>query len=140
MRRMVVALTVALMALVVLLPGCGGGKKQDKGADAPRLELMKFALAYHEFADQNRKGPARLDDLQKKRSEFPAAAKLIQDGGFVVIWNAVLFPNSDENDKHVLGYEKAVPDKGGLVLLGGGTIQQMTAEEFKKTPKLPTRQ
>jgi hypothetical protein len=122
------------LLLLGVVAGCGGS-----GAKAPKLELQKFGIAYHEFAADKGRGPAKLDDLQAKQSGFPTVYKLIQDGEVVVVWNGKLFGDSDENDKHVLGYEKAVPEKGGVVLLGGGTVRDLSAEEFKKTPKLPTQ-
>ena len=35
----------------------------------------------------------------------------------------------------VLGYEKDVPEKGGAVAMGDGSVKTMTAEQFKAAPK-----
>jgi hypothetical protein len=56
----------------------------------------------------------------------------IEADRFVVVWGAELEQTATDNDKYVLGYEATVPQEGGLVLLGGGTVRQMSAEEFAK--------
>jgi hypothetical protein len=49
-----------------------------------------------------------------------------------VIWKAALTQSGNENDKLVIGYEKKVPDKDGLVLFGGGSVEELSADNFKK--------
>jgi hypothetical protein len=62
---------------------------------------------------------------------------LIRNGDFVVIWGAKLFADSDKNDAQLLGYEKVVPEKGGMVLMAGGTTRKVSAEEFGRLQRIP---
>ena len=127
---------LALLTLAggFILPGCG-----------PPLEheLKGLGLKYHYFYDENGRGPANADELRQHKSAFgetgelSKAWKAIDNGEFTLIWNAALSPDSDENEKYVLGYEKQVPAQGGLVMFGGCSVRYVSAEEFKKLPKIP---
>ena len=45
--------------------------------------------------------------------DAPRAFEMIRKGRFVVIWDAVLLSDGDENDKYVLGYESSASEDGG---------------------------
>jgi hypothetical protein len=119
--------------LIVPFSGCGNASVEKLGP-----ELRKFALAYHEYAADKGKGPGRLDDLAAQEAGFPAVAKLIRNGDFVVVWGAKLFAESDKNDAHLLGYENVVPEKGGMILTAGGATRKVSAEEFRGIQRIPS--
>lgn len=118
-----------------------------------RLEhdLKVFALLYHEYNAEHDRAPSGLADLEsfaRKHAvgidlsdmyDAPRAFDMIRDGRFVVIWDAVLLSDGDENDKYVLGYESNVPEGGGLVMYAGGSVRYVTAEEFEALPRIKTR-
>ncbi|MCI0464632.1 MAG: hypothetical protein L0Z62_47510 [Gemmataceae bacterium] len=103
-------------------------------------EIQQFGFAYHEYHAAKNQSPRSIEDLRDQASKFPELADAIRSGQFVVIWNAVLNPDGNENDKYVLGYEKQVPERGGLVLRGGGVVERMTPEVFAKTPAMQVKQ
>src|SRR5262245_45646350 len=135
MRTVIYSLLSAVAPLMIC--GCGDATTGGPSEEQSR-ELRRFALAYHEV---NAKGalPSGLEELKSVSSGFPNLFKRIEAGDFVIIWRAVLDPNGDENDRHVLGYEKVVPEKGGVVLMGGGLVRTMTPEEFRQAPKIKTK-
>jgi len=125
--------TTAWLVCAMSLPclsGCGADHT------ARKMELAKFALEYHEFNAAHGAAPARLDDLKERSSAFPNVYTQIEDGRLVVIWNAKLSHDGNENENYVLAYEKTVPEKGGWVIRAGGSVRRMTAEEFQKLPKI----
>jgi hypothetical protein len=129
MRRFRLLPVAALMVAVVLLSGCGQGSSTSAVA---KKDVQSFGLAYVEFLGEKKASPKGIDDLAAKKSTFGKLPDQIKDGTFVVVWNATLSQNGNENDKLVIGHEKNAADKGGLVLFGGGTVEQLTADAFKK--------
>ena len=120
-RFLATLLVVSLAAL-----GCGG-----KDADAEYMnQLRAFAKAYHSYADSTKMSPTSLADLKSDWATFPRVREDIESGQFVVAWGVSLERSATVNDRYVLGYEVDAPQNGGLVLLGGGTIRQVNAEEF----------
>ena len=114
-------------------------------------DLKVFALLYHEYNAEYDRAPSRLDDLESFAREHavginssdmydaPRAFEMIRKGRFVVIWDAVLLSNGDENDKYVLGYESSASEDGRLVMLAGGSLRYVTGEEFEALPRIKTR-
>lgn len=119
----------ALLIAIILLSGCGQGTPASAVA---KKDVQSFGLAYVEFLGEKKTAPKGIDDLASKKATFGKLPDQIKDGAFVVVWNATLGQNGNENDKLVIGYEKNAADKGGIVLFGGGTVEQLTAEAFKK--------
>jgi hypothetical protein len=127
-----------VLGVVVLLLGCGGVAKVREAAarekKANRLKLV--GLAYHNYQDTNNKPPAAVGDLMPLLASEHDAAQALQSGEFVVLWGAKVpqdFPQG--TSLTVLGYDKDVPTKGGLVLMGDGSVQNMTLAEFNAAPK-----
>jgi hypothetical protein len=131
--------TVGLvLGVVLLLLGCGGvARVREAAARAKKANQMKLVgLAYHDYQDNKGQPPAQAADLLPLLSTEPDAAQALQSGDVVVLWGAKVpqdFP--DGTSLTVLGYDKDVPTKGGLVLMGDGAVQNMTAAEFQKAPR-----
>jgi predicted amidohydrolase YtcJ len=133
-RLQAVVLTGVVIALLL---GCGGVR--NAAARAQRSNRLKAAgLAYINYCDDNRgKGPTGAQDLQKYLTEFPDVSQALQNGDIVIYWN-VRFPDDMQQQgtsNTVLGYEKDVPAKGGMVIMGDGSVREMTAQEFQTAPK-----
>ncbi len=123
-----------IAASAIVFSGCQARSR------ARMAEIQQFGFAYHEYHAAKKQSPRSIEDLRDQVSKFPELADDIRSGQFVVIWNAVLNPDGNENDKYVLGYEKQVPERGGLVLRGGGVVEKMTPEVFAKIPALQVKQ
>jgi hypothetical protein len=127
-----------VLGVVLLLLGCGGvGRVREAAARAKKTNQLKLVgLAYHNYQDNNIKPPAGVGDLMPLLASEPDAAQALQSGEFVVLWGAKVpqdFPQG--TSLTVLGYDKDVPTKGGLVLMGDGSVQNMTLAEFNAAPR-----
>ena len=126
-----VAVTAAVLSLV-LLP-----LQRRTRFQRTRITLLTVGLAYHHCLENAGTPPSKLQDMDRCTCEVGAPARqAIEDGRVVVFWNgAVAVAN---NGTYVLGYEKDVPQRGGLVLMADGTVRSMTTSEFQAAPKVPT--
>lgn len=110
-------------------------------------ELMKAGLRYHMFYDVNSRPPANLDEFLdyepagayalNQSDDMAGFADRVRKGRITVLWNSMLLKNGGESDQHLLAYESQAADSGGLVLMGGGSVKVVTAEEFATLPRLP---
>ena len=119
---------------VLILAGCqparnnvGGGTGTPGGREmlADMAELLRYAAA------ENRKPPARPGDLAEYEGPYPAASTGLANGEIGYVWGAPLGTEGNA----VLAWEKKAEMEGGWVLLQGGAIREMTAEEFKAAPR-----
>ena len=65
---------------------------------------------------------------------------MIREGRLVVVWQAVLTDSGQENDQYLLAYPADASKNGGLGLTAAGRAVELTAEEFKKFPRVKTEQ
>ncbi len=106
--------------------------------------LRELAFLYHNYHHVYRRSPSNLEDLLRYEEQAGSmsgtslATAMVREGRFILIWDAVLFPDGEENEKYVLGYEADVSQQGGLVMRGG-SVYSMSAEAFHRLPKIPTR-
>jgi len=128
------ALILALIAFVVVSTSIEKARRRKEN------HLKQFALQWHNFYDQHRRSPKSLEEIEGFRTGFEilfpgsrdlsASAKLISDGDFIIQWNSV-FPTTGESyDNYLLGYEPAIFNKPALVMTAGGSVREMTPEEF----------
>jgi hypothetical protein len=131
----------ALMLFVVLAAGFGllAGCSSRPGEGAPSVftELQEVNEMLHSAAGVSGRVPARLADIAPRfQSMYPRGYAAVKSGAVVVLWGAPVKGEGDAGKGEVVvAYEKAVPTDGGYVLLSAGTVQKMTADEFKAAPK-----
>ena len=127
MRTFRFGLAAGIFIALLGLSGCGGGVRESD----PEYEkqLRAFSAAYKSFVDSTRLSPSKLDDLKKDWGAFPLVREDIQAGQFIVEWGVELEPTAAENDL-VSQRVRPISENGGLVLLGGGRVRHVTAEEF----------
>ena len=94
----------------------------------PRTDLRSLGLYLQQHA-KNGRAPARLEDLGELKRELAKVYQAVQDGAYVVRWNAPL-----TGDGILLAYERDAPTKGGAVLANDGSVRIVTAEEFRTLP------
>jgi hypothetical protein len=102
-------------------------------------DLKQIGLAYHNYFDSLKKAPAKAADLGPFVENDKRLLGLLDNKDIVFQFGVTPLEMTDGTSNTVLAYDKDVPTKGGLVLMGDVSVKSMTAEEFKKaklaTPK-----
>jgi hypothetical protein len=93
-----------------------------------REYMHQIGIFYHTYVAENGKPPAKLDDFleyikRDSRNEY----QMLKDGNF--LWNAKAGTDSNK----VLCYEKDPDlDDNRIVLMGDGSVQQISTADFDK--------
>jgi hypothetical protein len=95
-------------------------------------DLKQIGLAYHNYFDTNRKGPARAEDLDKYLENDARLTGLLKSGDVVFAYNVGILDMKQGTSNTVLAYPRDVKSKGGPVLMGDGSVRKMTADQFAK--------
>jgi hypothetical protein len=136
-----VRLVVLALVMVGTLGACGCPvtRVREAAARAQRMNSIKIVgLAYLNYCDDNKgKPPQQAADIQKYTEGDPQANALLTDGSFVLIYGVTVQDMQKQKgaSQTVLGYDKAVETDKGIVLMGDGATQYVTADEFKKMTK-----
>ena len=109
-------LVLSLSAALLLQFGCGGA------SDAKlRNDLKQTGLAFHNYHDNNKKGPASweefLADAQKSDPTAAASIQRVRDAGYEMKWNVKLSEVQGGMANTVLA-EK--PGGGPKIMMDGG--------------------
>jgi len=108
-----------------ILAGCGDSKKARVGSDA-KDPLNEFGEMLKSLAEEKRKPPSKMSELESVEANIPLAGPKIRDGQIVYVWGTEYSAGGTK----IAAYEKKAPSEGGWVLLQNGTVKQMTADEF----------
>jgi prepilin-type processing-associated H-X9-DG protein len=123
---------IGVIAIAMCLSAGGCAAKAEKLRR--KNDLLQIGLAYHMWWSSygEDKGPKNADDLQPFLLDVPATYQKLQDGWYVVAWNASLKETTKAGStaQHVLAYEADVPQKGGQVVFADGHVEEMTADAF----------
>jgi hypothetical protein len=126
---------IALAGFVLATVAACGGLQQAAQKNKNNKTLKEIGLMYHAYHDMYNKGPSGMQDLQQLASQYPDGYAGLQSGQFVLIYGGKLQEMIQGTSNTVLGYEAAVPNSGGLVIMADGAVRQMTAQEFANAPK-----
>ncbi len=99
------------------------------GRLVPENDLRQFAQMY--LADAVLKPPRSLAEMPDLRRDLPKAYAAFEDGRYVVEWGTDPNRAPGGASRTVLAYEKATPEKGGVVAFLDGSVRNVTAEDFK---------
>ncbi len=95
-------------------------------------DLRQIGLAYQNLVASENKGPAKAKDLAPYFDNNKRLLDLLENEDIVFFYNVTPTQMTSGTSNTVLAYVKDVPDKGGLVLMGDGSVKKMSADEFKK--------
>lgn len=119
----------------------------DRQMQMRKQVLFKAGFQYHEFHSVHSRPPLSLDELLQAEPsglyalnnprDLSTFASRVRGGEVTVLWGSKLMNDGDANDKYLLAYESQTPEQGGLVLMAGCTVKEMSATSFASLPKLP---
>jgi hypothetical protein len=122
------------LALAVLPAGCE--RRDQRGAE----ELKAIGHAYHKFLGRHGRGPREPEQLKELLGDNSGVYRGLKGGRYELVWyvrsSDLINQGRFSMEDRVLGWGKDVPDKGGPVLLRDFSVKTMTAQEFKKAPKI----
>jgi hypothetical protein len=121
---------VAALAASLLLVGTTGARQIDQKKIAN--DLKQIGIAYHNYFDSFKKGPAKAADLFDFLDKNKRILDLLENKDIVFQYGVGILDMTDGTSNTVLAYEKDAPTKGGFVLYGDASVKRLTAEEFKK--------
>jgi hypothetical protein len=132
--------TLLLLAAVILTAGCN--KLRDAAVKQKIANDLKCLCdAYGQYYSARGHGPSSVDDLDALATgdaELQGDLNAVREGKYVLIWNVDVHAAGQTNagmSFTVLGYERKVPETGGLVLMVDGTVLEMKPEKFAKAQK-----
>jgi hypothetical protein len=128
-----------LVSALSLCAGCGGSSSSESEEhrrelrDLARREnfLRQIGIAYHQYHTEQNKGPATTEDLAPALENDRKMLGALKSGDIVFLYNVGLRDMTEGVSNTVLAYEKEVPEKSGLVLMGDGSFKKKSADEFK---------
>jgi hypothetical protein len=101
-------------------------------ADVQANDLKQIGLAYHNHLDAAGKPPANAKALAPYFCNSKKLLDYLESKTIVFIYGVGIRDMTAGTSNTVLAYVKDVPTKGGLVLMGDGSVRKMSADEFKK--------
>jgi hypothetical protein len=120
------SLTLTLV-LAAAMPGRAGVANAN--------DLRQIGLAYHQYVNDNNRGPARADDLGPYFCKNERLLGLLKKDEIIFFYKVSLTQMPAGTSNTVLAYDRDVPAKGGWVLMGDGATKKMSPEDFKKATK-----
>lgn len=119
-------LPIALALSVGVFAGCGDNKKAATAGANAKDPLNELGELLKTLAEENRKPPSKMAELESVEPNIPLAGPKIRDGEIVYVWGT----EYSASGAKIAAYEKKAPSEGGWVLLQNGTVKEMTASEF----------
>jgi hypothetical protein len=122
---------VAVLVGLGLATGCTGSNQVQTATEDYKAALAEVGEMLKSLAEEHRKPPGKLAELESVEPMIPLAGPAIRSGNIVYIWGAGYAAGSNQ----VVAYEKKTPSEGGYVLLQDGTVKEMSSSEFSSAPK-----
>jgi hypothetical protein len=122
---------VVAMAGIGLAAGCDSKDTAGALAVEGKGALQEVADMLRTVANEGKKPPAKMSDLEPVDPYLPTAGAKIRNGELVYVWGAGLASGGTQ----VIAYEKKAETEGGWVLLQDGTVKKMSASEFQSAAK-----
>jgi hypothetical protein len=97
-------------------------------------DLKQIGLAYHLFINDNPRGPTKAEDLGPYLCNNKRLIDLLKNEDIYFFYKVGIAQMTAGTSRTILAFEKDAPKKGGLVLMGDGSVKKLSADEFKKTP------
>ena len=129
MSRVTCRLLCCGLAITTLL-GCDAVEQAQNAAKRANMmnNLRELGLAYHNFHDENMRGPQNWQEAEKHMSS--KAKEELVAAGYIVHWGVKIIDAKGGTFSFVLAYPPSAATEGGTVVMLDGAVKQMTAQEF----------
>ena len=135
-------LRLALLLSVAVLGTVGCSKLRDAALKQKTAnDLKKLCDLYGAFYSARSLGPESVEDLQPLATgdaEARAVLDAVRQGRYVLLWNVDVHAAGRTRPGMaftVLGYERGVPESGGMVLMVDGSVEEMKPAKFAASQK-----
>jgi hypothetical protein len=129
MNRSVWAVVAA--AGIGLAAGCTSSGTAGAVEHERKAAMEEIGQMLKTVADEGRKPPAKLSELEAVEPYLPTAGARIRSGEVVYAWGA----GYAAGGKQLVAWEKVVPESGGYVLQQDGTVKNLSVGEFQSAAK-----
>jgi hypothetical protein len=130
MRRISVAISAPLLAVLFLWAGSRGASGQGAKEEAVKKARLKTLYkAYQAYEVSNGKPAKKVDDLALGKEDVKELKRWLNLDEL-----GVSLADSKKEDlaKMVMAYEKKAPKDGGMVLFYDGSVKTLPAADLKK--------
>ena len=126
--------TGVVFALSLFPLGCNSteSKSAPSGTPSAKESLTDLVSLLNHLKSENKKPPARVEDIEPIEPLFQGAYLGLVRGDIVYVWETAIDPAGADK---VLAYEKAVESGSGWVLMQDGSLKTMESSQFQAAPK-----
>jgi hypothetical protein len=135
-------LRLALLLTVATLAVAGCSKLRDAAIKQKIAnDLKKLCDLYGDYYSARDHGPASVEDLEPLATgdaELQALLEAVRAGKYVLLWGVDVHAVGRTRPGMaftILGYEKNVPESGGMVLMVDGSVLEMNPAKFAASQK-----
>jgi hypothetical protein len=132
----------ALLLAVAGFAAAGCHKLRDAALKQKAAnDLKKLCDLYGAYYSARDHGPAAVEDLERLATgdaEANAVLQAVRDGRYVLLWGVDVHAVGRTRPGMaftILGYERAVPESGGMVLMVDGSVLEMKPAKFAASAK-----
>jgi hypothetical protein len=132
-RRQVIMMVPAGVILALPGTGCKSDSPTNGLPTGPTADqaLTDLGSLLKNLAEEKKRPPAKAAEMDQYEPIAMSAARGLAANQIVYVWGARYSPGS----KAIVAYEANAESAGGRVLLQDGTVQSMSADELRATPK-----
>ena len=135
-------LRLALLLMIAALAASGCNKLRDAALKQKTAnDLKKLCDLYGAYYSARGHGPSSIEDLEPLATGDPEARSVLEavrTGRYVLLWNVDVHAVGKTRPGMaftILGYERSVPESGGMVLMVDGSVVEMKAAKFAASQK-----
>lgn len=128
--------SVLLVSCLFTASACKSSSTSGSRPNEPTAsdDLLEVAGLLKDYSTEFGRGPARLEDTEKNQPLYPRGYEAIKSGRMVVTWNVAVAADGS-GGTGIVAFEKKAETEGGAVLLQNGQVKNMTADEFRASPR-----
>jgi hypothetical protein len=133
---------LAMLVMLAAVAAAGCTKLRDAALKQKTAnDLKKLCDLYGAYYSARGHGPESLSDLEPLATgdaEAEAVLEAVRKGRYVLLWGVDVHAVGKTRPGMaftILGYQREVPESGGMVVMVDGSVVEMKAAKFAASPK-----